>query len=97
MIKNSTKLLNAATIKKARLEAANSGANLLLTLEELIAEPREVFVAQLAETFGYLPLAMDDLHQLAPAFDVIPFAEASQHDCLLFRDDSGKFSTISRC
>lgn len=94
MIKNSTKLLNAATIKKARLEAANSGANLLLTLEELIAEPREVFVAQLAETFGYLPLAMDDLHQLAPAFDVIPFAEASQHDCLLFRDDSGKLHLV---
>lgn len=94
MITNSTNLLNAASIKKARLEAANSGASLLLTLEELTAEPREIFVIQLAETFGYLPLTMDDLHQLAPAFDVIPFAEASQHDCLLFRDDSGKLHLV---
>lgn len=87
-------MLNAAIIKKARHEAANSGASLLITLEELTAEPREVFVAQLAETFGYLPLAMDDLHQLAPAFDVISFTEASQRDCLLFRDDVGKLHLV---
>ena len=80
MIKNNTKMLNTTIIKKARLEAANSGASLLLTLEELTAEPRENFVAQLAETFGYLPLAMDDLHQMTPAFDVISFTEASQRD-----------------
>lgn len=94
MIKINSKMLNAETIKKARLEAANSGASLLLTLEELTAEPREVFVIQLADTFGYIPLAMDNLNQLVPAFDVISFTEAAKRDCLLVRDVASKLHLV---
>lgn len=94
MINNSANTLTTAIIKKARLEAANSGASLLSTLEELIAEPSEVFVSQLANTFSYLSLPMEDLHQMAPAFDVLSFTEASQRDCLLFRDAAGKLLLV---
>ena len=94
MINNSAVMIKAEIIKQARIESANGGASLLLTLEELIAEPREVFVTQLADTFGYHPMAMDDLHQLKPAFDVISFTEASKRDCLLFRDDADKLQLV---
>jgi len=94
MIKTGINMLNAEIIKKARTEASNNGASLLSTLEELFAEPREVFTAQLAEAFGYSPLMMDDLHQLEPAFDVITFTEAAKRDCLIFRDAAGKLHLV---
>lgn len=94
MIKNDVKMLNTETIKKARADAHKNGASLLLTLEETFAEPSEVFVTQLAKAFGYVPLMMDDLHQLEPAFDVISFTEASKRDCLLFRDVNGKLYLV---
>lgn len=94
MIKNDVKMLNTETIKKARADAHKNGASLLLTLEETVAEPSVVFVTQLAKVFGYVPLMMDDLHQLEPAFDVISFTEASKRDCLLFRDVNGKLHLV---
>lgn len=94
MIQSNTKTLNSDTIKKARAEAASKGTSLLFTLEELVAEPQEIFIAQLAQAFGYFPLSMDDLHQLEPAFDVIPFTEASKRDCLIFRDVAGKLHLV---
>lgn len=94
MMEDNSKMLDVETIQKARLEAASNGASLLLTLEELVAEPRETFISQLAKIFGYLPLSMDNLHELEPAFDVISFTEASKRDCLLFRDDAGKLQLV---
>lgn len=94
MITNSANMLNAELIKQARIVANQNNSNLLTALEELMAEPVEVFISQLAEAFGYFPLAMDDLHQLEAAFDVIPFTEASKRDCLLFRDVAGKLHLV---
>jgi general secretion pathway protein E len=37
---------------------------------------------------------MDDLYQLVPAFDVLPFSEALQHECVLFREPGGAHSLV---
>jgi general secretion pathway protein E len=87
-------MLNAEIIKKARKTSADSGANLLSVLEELAEESRDEFVAQLAQVFGYSSITMHDIHQSQPAFDVIPFTEASKRECLILRDAVGKLLLV---
>ena len=42
----------------------------------------------LATTLHYPSVEMEDLHQMAPAFDVLPFAEALERECLALRDEN---------
>ena len=50
--------------------------------------PRD-FVEAVGLTLHYPTKTMDDLYHLVPAFDVLPFAEALQHECVLFREATG--------
>ena len=48
-------------------------------------DPRQ-FVRELATTLHYPAAAMEDLHRMTPAFDVLPFPEAVERQCLALRD-----------
>jgi general secretion pathway protein E len=47
-------------------------------------------LARLAERFGCPVLSVGRLHELPPAFDLLPYAEAHAHRCLVLRDEDGR-------
>ncbi len=81
-------------IAQARSRAAARGTSLVAALDELAAEPPEAFLARLAATFGYPVASNADLHRWAPAFDLLPFAEAVRAQAVLFRDDAGDLRLV---
>jgi general secretion pathway protein E len=75
-----------SSIEQARQQAAAAGTRVVDTLEAALQLPPREFLARLAASVRVPALGMPDLHPLEPAFDLLPFAEASQHECLLLRD-----------
>ena len=70
----------------AREEARASRGRVIDALETMAGLPAAEFIRRLAGSLRFEALTMEDLHRLAPAFDVLPFAEASQRDCVALRD-----------
>jgi len=56
-------------------------------LEEQSGLDPQHFVQVLAATLQYPVASMEALHRMTPAFDVLPFAEALERECLAMRDD----------
>jgi general secretion pathway protein E len=83
-------LLTPAELARARNEAGRSRRKLVEVLEEQLALPAEEFVRVLGEVLRFPALPMQRLHELAPAFDLLPFAEAAQRECLVFRQADGQ-------
>jgi general secretion pathway protein E len=79
----------AARLAEARNIAARSGGRVVETLEEQLGLPPEVYLELLGRELRQPTLPMARLHELAPAFDAIPFPEAVKRNCLAFRDESG--------
>ena len=73
----------------ARTEAARSRRRLIEVLEEKLGVPPAVFAASLGLTLHYPVLSMEQLHPLTPAFDLLPFPQAVQKNCVAFRDGAG--------
>ena len=82
-------LLGSAEFARARNEASRSQRKVVEVLEEQLALPADEFVHVLGEVLRFPVLTMQRLHELAPAFDLLPFAEATQRECLAFRQASG--------
>jgi len=82
-------LLLPDAILRARRAAQASGKSVAEVLEESAGLPPEAYVAALAETLGYDPIAMAEMDTLAPAFDLLPYNEALAHGCVLFRTEAG--------
>ena len=83
-------LLAPAELARARNEAGRSRRKVVEVLEEQLALPAEEFVRVLGEVLRFPALPMQRLHELAPAFDLLPFAEAAQRECLAFRQADGQ-------
>jgi general secretion pathway protein E len=73
----------------ARELSNQSGRRLIEVLEEVSGLSPAVFVTALGQALHYPVLAMDALYRLTPDFDAIPFAEASQRECVAFLDEHG--------
>jgi general secretion pathway protein E len=76
-----------------QVRAARSAARLAQrptvdVLEEQSGLDRPSFVQALATTLHYPAMAMDALHRMDPAFDVLPFAESLERECLALRDEN---------
>ncbi|MEF7612416.1 GspE/PulE family protein [Aquincola sp. MAHUQ-54] len=84
----------AAEIAEARRAAPGRGLPVPATLEELSGEAPEAFTTRLAQTLGYAAATMDDLHRWQPAFDVLPFAEASRAQTLPLREAGGELLMV---
>ncbi len=79
------------TLDEARAAAAAARRRVVDVLEEAVAHDPDTFTGRLASTVGAAVMRMDELRQSAPAFDVLPFSECSQHNCALLRGTEGEF------
>lgn len=81
-------------IEKARTHAKLRGCRLIEVLDEGNEEFSKVLTSRLAATV-HLPVAgLVEMHGMEPAFDLLPYGEALQRDCLLFRGDQQKLIMV---
>ena len=59
-------------------------------LEEISARSPDAFLARLGHTLHYPVLGMEALNELAPAFDLLPFADALRRECVALRNAEGE-------
>jgi len=81
-------------LQSARADAARTHRRLVEVLEEKLGLPAPAFIASLGATLHYPVLSMDDLHRLTPAFDILPFSQSIQRNCVAFRDESGRLAVV---
>jgi len=86
--------LAGARFSPEQVHAARSAAQLsqrpaVDLLEEQSALEPQRFVQVLGTTLQYPVAAMDELRRMTPAFDLLPFAEALERECLPMREDNG--------
>jgi general secretion pathway protein E len=82
-------MIAAADIAQARAAAVAARRRLVDVLEEALALEPDAFTARLAETLRLEPVSMTELREMAPAFDLLPFAECAQRGCALLRGADG--------
>jgi general secretion pathway protein E len=82
-------------LQLARAESERSRRRLIEVLEEKLGQPPQAFTARLGMTLHYPVLVMDQLHQLSPAFDLLPFSQAVQKTCIAFRDETGNLLVVT--
>ncbi len=76
-----------AQVYAARGAARQAQRTTVDVLEEQSGLDPQHFLQMLATTLHYPVATMADLHRMAAAFDVLPFAEALEHECLALRDE----------
>ena len=81
--------LSLAQMRQAQAIAASSRRRPVEVLEETSGLAPDAFISALARALHYPHLTMGQLHALAPAFDLLPFADALERECALFRDPAG--------
>ena len=74
-----------AELETARAAAQARGVRLIEALEEQGATPAE-FTARLALSAQLPAIGMAELHAMAPAFDLLPYGDALQRECLLMHE-----------
>ena len=84
----------AEQVRAARAAAVTAGKRIIEMLEEQSGLGSEKFTQTLARTLHYTVLTMDDLYRLAPAFDVLTFAEAVERECITLRDEDGSLILV---
>jgi general secretion pathway protein E len=87
--------ISADVLQWARGEALRSRRRLVEVLEQKLDLPPHAFVVALARTLRYAVVTMDELHRLTPAFEVLPFTEATQKQCVAFRAPDQKLILVS--
>ena len=73
----------------ARQEATRTGRRVAEVLEEQSGLAAADFTDALASLLKMPRLPMQRLHELKPAFDLLPFPDAAAHECMAFRDEQG--------
>jgi general secretion pathway protein E len=81
--------LTLAHIEEARAQARASNRRVVDVLEESLGVPTAEFTIALAQALHFRWLTHQRMHALSPAFDVLPFAEAAVHECVLLRSEEG--------
>jgi general secretion pathway protein E len=83
------KSISSGEIEEARSAAAAARRRLVEILEAKLGLDPDAFVARLGATLKVQIMRMEELRAAAPAFDVLPFSEGSQHGCALVRSEAG--------
>ena len=81
--------LAVTSIAQARAAANAARRRIVDVLEEQLGLDPDAFTARLAATLRLGCLRMEGLRKAAPAFDLLPFNECSQHGCALLRGEDG--------
>ena len=79
--------LTTAQIAAAQAVAVQTRRAVIDVLEEQLALAAEDFVTAVAQSLHYPAITMLGMHQLTPAFDILPFKDALSRKCLAFRDN----------
>jgi general secretion pathway protein E len=86
--------VTAENLRAAHADSQRLGWTLARVLEERLGLPADAAMAELAGAFQYAVLGMQDLARLAPAFDLLPFADASRRHCMILRDEAGGLAAV---
>jgi general secretion pathway protein E len=81
-------------VEAARMTALAQGRSHLAVLEEESGLAAEEFTAQLAALFAYPSRSMAELQASDPAFDIVPYTECAQRDCVLIREQDSSLTLI---
>jgi general secretion pathway protein E len=81
-------------LQEARTVAAQTQKRALEVLEEKLGLAPDEFMRRLGETLRYPVLSIHDLHELTPAFDLLPYSEAQQHECMALRTGAGELLLV---
>ena len=88
-VESSAATAYSGAIDEARATALRSGQGFIPTLEASLDVAPEQWLGALGDYFHYPTLAMHELDQLQPAFDLLPLREATQRLCIVLRRDDG--------
>ena len=88
------RIFTTAQVRAARLAALPEQRRTVEVLEEQSGLDARSFTRALADTLHYAPLEMDDLYRLTPGFDVLPYADAIERECIALRDDTGNLTLV---
>jgi general secretion pathway protein E len=77
---------SAQELAAARARSRSQGGRVIEALLALHPEVDDDFAFRLGAAVQLKAASLTDLDSLAPAFDLLPFAEALQNECLLFKD-----------
>ncbi|MEI7535567.1 MAG: ATPase, T2SS/T4P/T4SS family [Comamonadaceae bacterium] len=81
--------IDLAQVHAARALAASMQRSVVDVLEERSGLDSRAFTRALAQMLGYPALSMEQLHGLDTAFDLLPYAQALERSCILFRNAAG--------
>lgn len=81
-------------VRSVRAVAQQVQRCMVEVLEEQSGLDAELFMQTLANTMHYALLGMDDMNRLVPAFDVLPFAESIERECIAMRADGGSLVLV---
>jgi general secretion pathway protein E len=88
-------VIGVELIDAARAEAAQARRRLVDVLEERLALGPDEFVRHLGAVHAVPVMQMPELRETQPAFELLPFAEASQRACVLVRSHAGELLLVS--
>ncbi|HEV7823119.1 MAG TPA: GspE/PulE family protein [Burkholderiales bacterium] len=77
--------IDRSAVAEARRAAAANGGTVIEVLEEQSGLEPAAFTAALAHMLHVSSVSLDDLRELAPAFDLLPYTDAVQRQCALVR------------
>jgi general secretion pathway protein E len=86
--------ITAEDLQWARSEVTRVGRKLIEVLEERLACGRMEFMGRLAATLHMPGVTLDELRAEEPAFDLIPYAEASRRGCVALRSVDGELAVV---
>ncbi len=82
--------IRPAQLQQARELAAKEGGSVLAALERVAGLDEATFLAELGQAFAYATVAMDQLRDMQPAFELLPFNQALERECAACRDGEGR-------
>ncbi len=86
--------LSAQQIREARAAAPQRGGSIVGVLEQMAGLNAKDFVDALGDLLHYPVFSMDVLNSLTPAFDVLPFTEALERECVALRGVDGRLLLV---
>jgi general secretion pathway protein E len=78
-------VINAALLQRARLLASQSQRTIVDELEGLTGADPRILAQAIAAPFQLMLMETSDMHELTPAFDLLPLSKAMQRNCVLLR------------
>ena len=87
-------MIDAALLARARAQSVQSQRPLVAELEAMSGLDARTIVRELAQPFGLTVMETAEMLQQAPAFDLLPLAQALVRHCVLLRDAAGALTGV---